>query len=258
MNPFSKTRGELRRELEAPPALRRFGSGWISGVLGLVLGVAGLLLVLSLRAPGMFAVPELRAWHVNAWFRLVLHVLLLGAFGLSLLSLVLRPQKLLGTCGAAVTVLATLLGGSRSTALVADPAPLFLGLDFFVLNVLFSGLLFIPIERLFPNRPEQGIFRDEWREDLFYLSSTFIHANVGWRFPFLEKWLVTPRFHHWHHGIEDEAVDVNFAIHFPLFDRIFGTHFLPPDRWPSGYGVQGHPVPKGYWSQLCHPFRSGK
>ena len=38
-----------------------------------------------------------------------------------------------------------------------------------------------------------------------YLYSTFIHANLNWRFPFLEKFLVTPRFHHWHHGIEREA-----------------------------------------------------
>jgi sterol desaturase/sphingolipid hydroxylase (fatty acid hydroxylase superfamily) len=88
-----------------------------------------------------------------------------------------------------------------------------------------------------------------------YLYSTFVHANLGWRFPVIEKLLVTPRFHHWHHGIEDEAVDVNFAVHFPILDRLFGTYHLPKDKWPSGYGVQGHPVPKGYWSQFTYPFR---
>ena len=64
-----------------------------------------------------------------------------------------------------------------------------------------------------------------------------------------------PRFHHWHHGIEKEAIDVNFSIHFPLFDRLFGTHYLPKDQWPAGYGIEGHPVPKGYWAQLLYPFR---
>jgi len=39
---------------------------------------------------------------------------------------------------------------------------------------------------------------------LVYLYSTFVHANIGWRFPVLEQFLVTPRFHHWHHGIERE------------------------------------------------------
>ena len=65
---------------------------------------------------------------------------------------------------------------------------------------------------------------------------------------------MTPRFHHWHHGLEREAIDVNFAIHFPLLDRCFGTYFLPPDRWPEGYGLQGHPVPAGYLAQLKYPF----
>jgi len=88
-----------------------------------------------------------------------------------------------------------------------------------------------------------------------YLSSTFIHSNVNWRFPWVEQILVTPRFHHWHHGIEKEAIDVNFAVHFTIFDKLFGTHFLPENRWPAGYGIEGHPVPKGYRKQFKYPFR---
>lgn len=371
-------RMKLRGELEAPPALRRFGSGWVSGVLGLVLGMAGLLLVVSLRAPGTFSMPEVQALHGRAAFRLGLQAILLLAFGLSALSLILRPRKVLGTMGLVPTLLAVLAGGSQSRAVVPDPTALFLGLDWFVLNVLFTGFLFVPLERLFPQRPEQSVFRDEWREDLFYylvsslmvqaltfltflpakgvvaalplagmrawvgglpflvqivaimfltdlvqywvhrlfhqvpflwrfhavhhsakamdwiagarmhfleivvlrattvipmfvlgftpvavnsyillvyVWSTFVHANVNWRFPWVEKLLVTPRFHHWHHGIEDEAIDVNFAIHFPWLDRIFGTHHLPRDQWPQGYGVQGHPVPVGYVAQFQYPFR---
>ena len=88
-----------------------------------------------------------------------------------------------------------------------------------------------------------------------YLYSTFVHANVGFRFPLVEKIFVTPRYHHWHHGIEAEAVDVNFAVHFPLLDRLFGTYFFPKDKWPTGYGLPGHPVPKGYLAQFKYPFR---
>jgi hypothetical protein len=62
---------QLRREVEAPPTLRRFGSGWISGVLGLVLGVAGLFLVISLRFPALLAMPETRALQQNVWFKFV-------------------------------------------------------------------------------------------------------------------------------------------------------------------------------------------
>jgi sterol desaturase/sphingolipid hydroxylase (fatty acid hydroxylase superfamily) len=91
-----------------------------------------------------------------------------------------------------------------------------------------------------------------------YVYSAFIHANVGWSFAWVEKYLVTPRFHHWHHGIEKEAIDVNFAIHFPWLDRLFGTHHLPAERWPKGYGVGGHPVPRGYLAQFLFPFRRGE
>jgi len=44
------------------------------------------------------------------------------------------------------------------------------------------------------------------------------------------------------------------AVHFTIFDKLFGTHFLPEDRWPAGYGIEGHPVPKGYMKQLKYPF----
>ena len=68
-----------------------------------------------------------------------------------------------------------------------------------------------------------------------FVMSTMVHPNVHLRLAWLEYTLVTPRFHHWHHGIEKEAIDVNFAIHFPVLDRLFGTYYLPPDgRWPRG------------------------
>ncbi len=381
MEKIRKARQKLRGELEAPPGLQKFGSGWISGFLGLVLGMAGLFVVLSLLYPGAFSLPELQRFHGNAWFRLGLHGTLLAGFALSALSLALRRDRALGTAGLAVTLLAALLGGSHATTVVADATPLFLGLDFFVLNVLFTGFLFVPLERLFPRHPDQALLREEWREDIFYylvsslmvqvltfvtfepsrnlvaalplarvhawvgglpfvvqffaimlltdlvqywvhrafhripwlwrfhavhhsarsmdwmagarmhffeilflrsttvipmhllgfspgamqayilvvyLYSTFIHANLGWRLAWMEKLFVTPRFHHWHHGVEKEAIDVNFAIHFPLLDKLFGTHHLPKDQWPKGYGIEGDPVPRGYLAQFQHPFRKDK
>ena len=89
---------------------------------------------------------------------------------------------------------------------------------------------------------------------MVYLYATFVHANVRFNVEFLKPIIVTPRFHHWHHGIEKEAIDVNFAIHFPWLDKLFGTYYMPPKQWPSGYGIGGHPVPQGYWKQIFYPF----
>ena len=67
--------------------------------------------------------------------------------------------------------------------------------------------------------------------------------------------MVTPAFHHWHHGAEPEAVDKNFAVHTPIFDILFGTYYLP-DRWPTAYGlVHRRDVPSRWVSQLFYPFR---
>ena len=33
---------------------------------------------------------------------------------------------------------------------------------------------------------------------------------------------------------------------------------MPGNRWPEGYGIGGHPVPKGFWNQLRYPFRRDK
>jgi lathosterol oxidase len=85
--------------------------------------------------------------------------------------------------------------------------------------------------------------------------AVLIHANVAWRFGPLRWILATPQYHHWHHAVE--PADVNFAVHLPLIDRLFGTQYLPRDRWPSAYGLAGAPVPGGYLAQLLYPFRRG-
>src|SRR6188474_44624 len=114
-------RKELRAELEAPAPLRRFGSGWISGVLGFIFGLAGLCLVLSLLAPGTLSTPELTALRSGPWFRVILHVLLIAGFACSALSLALRKERVLGMTGVSLTLIAVLLGGSKAAPVVGDP-----------------------------------------------------------------------------------------------------------------------------------------
>ncbi len=87
------------------------------------------------------------------------------------------------------------------------------------------------------------------------LHSVFIHANVGIRFGWLRYLFATPQFHHWHHGADEEAIDKNFAVHLPVLDWLFGTFFIPGDRWPDRYGVQDNDVPQSFVRQFFYPFR---
>jgi sterol desaturase/sphingolipid hydroxylase (fatty acid hydroxylase superfamily) len=367
----------LRNELDSPQD-RRLGSGWISGVAALILAIAGLGAVLCLRYPEILTVPEARELYNVGLIRLALHLGLIAAFVLGIISITLRQQKILGFAALTLVLVATVLGGSRAQDRIAVDAPVYLGLDWFLLNLLFTGIIFIPIERLLGRR-DQDVFRYEWREDMLYflISSLFVqaltfmslapslailehtdwagfrawvgnqplvlqfieimfltdlvqywvhrafhrvpwlwnfhaihhsaqvmdwlassrmhlaeivflrgltvipmyvlgfsepalyaylvfvfilsalvHSNIRLNFGPLERFIVTPRFHHWHHGIEREAIDVNFAVHFPLLDRLFGTYHLPEDgRWPAGYGIANHSVAKGFVRQFFYPFQ---
>jgi sterol desaturase/sphingolipid hydroxylase (fatty acid hydroxylase superfamily) len=62
-----------------------------------------------------------------------------------------------------------------------------------------------------------------------------------------------PRYHHWHHTSQKEAIDKNFAIHFPWIDRLFGTYYFP-EEWPAVYGLDAEEIPKGFIRQTYEPF----
>jgi sterol desaturase/sphingolipid hydroxylase (fatty acid hydroxylase superfamily) len=373
--------GKLTSELDSVD--RKFGSGWISGTLGFFLAVAGFCTVLCYSFPDLLTVEE--AWATYAkndrLIRLLLHVVLITAFLLGIISVILRNRKTLGFVTLGIVLMASLMGGSEATARTDGTGAFYLGLDFFLLNLIMLGAIFIPIERLF-KKNDQPILRYEWREDLLYffvstlfvqtltylslnpsltilastewavgirswianqpiwlqfleimfltdfvqywvhrifhqtswlwkfhavhhsaqamdsmagsrmhfleviflracttlpmyvlgyaesalyayiffvyLLSVFIHSNIRIPFGALQYVIATPRFHHWHHGVEDEAIDKNFAIHFPIIDMVFGTFHMPGDRWPKGYGIGGHPVPKGFWKQFLYPFTKDK
>jgi sterol desaturase/sphingolipid hydroxylase (fatty acid hydroxylase superfamily) len=83
--------------------------------------------------------------------------------------------------------------------------------------------------------------------------AVFIHANVRFRFGWLDHVIATPRGHHWHHAVV--PVDKNFAVHLPVLDRLFGTQHLPGEAWPEAYGIADHPVPEGWLVQLAYPLR---
>jgi sterol desaturase/sphingolipid hydroxylase (fatty acid hydroxylase superfamily) len=81
----------------------------------------------------------------------------------------------------------------------------------------------------------------------------FIHANVRWRLGPLEWVIASPAFHHWHHTLA-EPRDRNYASMLPWMDRIFGTHFLPRNRWPTAYGIDAE-MPDSLGGQLSYPLR---
>lgn len=160
---------------QPPPPPTHFGSGWISGVLSVTLGLIGLGAVFCFHYPWLLTMPELRGIYPIPYVRATLHLFLVGSFLLGVVSICLRENKALGLTGIGLTLVAALLGGSRVPVEGELGDGPFLGLDWFLLNLIVYSAVFVPLERLFALRPEQPIFRRAWRTDLAY----FFVSAVG-------------------------------------------------------------------------------
>lgn len=83
--------------------------------------------------------------------------------------------------------------------------------------------------------------------------AVYVHANVNIPLGPLKYILATPQYHHWHHSSEKPAIDTNYAVHMPLFDRLFNTYHMPDEHWPADYGTVER-LPRSYLKQLIYPF----
>lgn len=115
-------------------------------------------------------------------------------------------------------------------------------------DVVVRGFMLIPMMFIFP--------RDMIVAYLLFVTihATWAHCNFGPTIKWLEPFVIQPRFHHWHHTSQVEAIDRNFAIHFPWIDKLFGTCYFPKDKWPDTYGLHNEKIPAGFWAQTFYPF----
>ena len=86
----------------------------------------------------------------------------------------------------------------------------YIGLDWFVLDLLGSSLIFIFIEKLFALRQDQPVFRPEWQTDLHHFIVN--HMVVG--FVLLATNLLVHKLFGWaaHDGIRGWVANLNFFV----------------------------------------------
>jgi sterol desaturase/sphingolipid hydroxylase (fatty acid hydroxylase superfamily) len=115
-------------------------------------------------------------------------------------------------------------------------------------DVVVRGFILIPMMFAFPHNIIVAYLL------LVTLHATWTHSNFIPTIKWLEPFVIFPRFHHWHHTSQAEAIDKNFAIHFPWLDKIFGTYYYPEGKWPEAYGLDKEPIPAGFWGQALYTF----
>lgn len=142
------------------------GRGMVSGVIALTLSLLSVLAVLAFRFPSYLSTPELRQTYDVTTLRYILFAAMVLAGGLAIRNMVLGLTRKLSVAAFAWLLLAQALGGPAvQVGKIVAHSP-YVGVDFFVLDLLGSALVFIFIEKLRPLRPEQPVFRAEWQVDL--------------------------------------------------------------------------------------------
>ncbi|GAB4124943.1 MAG: sterol desaturase family protein [Rubrivivax sp.] len=88
---------------------------------------------------------------------------------------------------------------------------------------------------------------------LTQLLESLSHANLRLDYgPVLSRWLVSPRYHREHHAVGTGVrQDVNFAVLFPLWDRLAGTARFDGTYGPTGVQdqLEGRDYGRGFWAQ---------
>lgn len=171
----------------------RPGYGLISGVIALTLGILCVLGVLAFHFPAYLTTPQLRQSYDVETLRMVLFWSMVLAGGISLSNILLGRSRWLASAAFVCVLIAAVMGGHKVPVNdFADQTP-YIGLDWFVLDLLGSALIFIFIEKLFPLRREQSVFRPEWQTDMHYfvvnhlvvgfillVTNLMVHKLFGW------------------------------------------------------------------------------
>lgn len=166
VNDLSASHGELQT-----------GKGMVSGVTALCLSMLAVLSVLAMRFPAYLTTPEFRHVYDVTTLRYLLFGGMVIAGALSLMNILLGRVRWLSAWAFAFLVTALLLGGpGQPIADFPDNTP-YIGLDFFVLDLLGSTLVFVFIEKLFALKKDQPVFRPEWQGDLTHFFVN--HLIVG-------------------------------------------------------------------------------
>ena len=169
------------------------GKGMVAGVIALILAALCFLGVMAFHFPQYLTTPELRRSYNVDVLRQLLFWSMVIAGGLSVALIVLGRVRWLAASAFGLVALAALLGGHKVPVGAFSTDTPYIGLDWFILDLLGSSLIFIFIEKLFALRKDQPVFRPEWQTDFhhflvnhmvvgFILLATnlLVHKLFGW------------------------------------------------------------------------------
>jgi sterol desaturase/sphingolipid hydroxylase (fatty acid hydroxylase superfamily) len=200
---------KLTQLTESHGALRP-GKGLITGVIALSLAILCFLGVLAFHFPEYLTTPQLRKSYNVDVLRQVMFWAMVVAGALSLINVISGRARWLALAAFVLIGLTLMLGGHKVPVNdFADNTP-YIGLDWFILDLLGSTLIFIFIEKLFALRKDQPVFRPEWQTDFHHFIVN--HMIVG--FVLLATNLLVHKLFSWaaNDGIRGWVQSLNFFV----------------------------------------------
>ncbi|HEX5319231.1 MAG TPA: hypothetical protein VFW46_08740, partial [Stellaceae bacterium] len=152
----------------ASDASFRFGEGKISGWISVTLGALSVLGVLCFHYPDYLTTPQLRAAYTVEQRRTLLGAGMIFSAAFGFVTFALNRHKFMGAAGISLTLLALWGGGAAAQVGPRYDAPGYVGLDWFILDLMLSAMIFIFLEKLWPHIREQAILRPDWWHDSRY------------------------------------------------------------------------------------------
>ena len=184
---------EKLNELTESHGALKPGHGLVSGVIALSLAILCFLGVLAFHFPEYLTTPQLRKSYNVDVIRVIMLAALAISGGISLVNVIFGRARWLSAFAFLLVALTLLLGGHKVPVNdFADNTP-YIGLDWFILDLLGSSLIFIFIEKLFAHRKDQPVFRAEWQTDFHHFIVN--HMIVG--FVLLATNLMVHKFFGW-------------------------------------------------------------
>ena len=93
---------------------------------------------------------------------------------------------------------------------------------------------------------------------VFGLTGAFRHYHIQLHYPrWLSRWIQSPAMHHTHHSYLKKHWDTNMAAVTSIYDRLFGTLYIPEkdEYTPWGIGPHTQHDYRSFWQNTTGPFK---
>jgi lathosterol oxidase len=156
----------------------QIGEGKISGYISIFLAVISLGFVICAYFPDVFTTKDFRDIYnpqIVKWS--ILGVLILS-FIFAFTSFILSKRKRYGFIATLLITATIFLGSALPESYGINNQSVTIGLDWLLIDILVSAIVFIPIELFLPKRLSQSKFHGEWRTDLVYFIISHLLIQV--------------------------------------------------------------------------------